>query len=124
ENINGRSRSITGGNRHAVHRNLPTTNRHAALTLRRAWPTLIVVGALGLMATGARIHEPPALLSPQCAAWDAAAGTALAALIADRSEVAEARLGDALFRLRRARRNCRHDWIGLARRDYDALIDG
>src|SRR5262245_8225170 len=102
---------------------MPTTRRSVARAARRGW-LVLAAGGLALMATGTVPHAPQATLSPQCAAWDAAASTTLAGLIADQSDVAEARLGDALFRLRRARRNCRHDFVGLARLDYDALIDG
>ena len=90
----------------------------------RIWPILLVIGACGLAAGQFGLGARPVSLSPQCAAWDVAASTVLAGLIADPSENAEAQLGDAVFRLRRARRNCRHDWVGLARLDYDALIDG
>jgi hypothetical protein len=44
--------------------------------------------------------------------------------IADRDPLIEQRLGDAVFRLRRARKYCRQDLVGLARLDYEALIDG
>jgi hypothetical protein len=99
--------------------------RRAARTLGRTWPLLIVAAVgLGHVAASARSDAAPGSLSPQCEAWDTAATVALTALIADRREIVEAQLGDALFRLRRARKNCRHDWTGLARLDYDALTDG
>ena len=106
--------------------NLSTPDRRAARTLGRTWPLLIVAAAVGLVhvASSARSDAARGSLSPQCEAWDTAATVALTALIADRSEIVEARLGDALFRLRRARKNCRHDWTGLARLDYDAITDG
>jgi hypothetical protein len=72
----------------------------------------------------ARSDESGEPLDPQCEAWDAAASAVLKELIADRSEIVAAQLGDALFRLRRARKNCRHQWLNLARLDYDALTDG
>jgi hypothetical protein len=103
---------------------MPITQYQVAPVLRRAWPLVVAAAVLVLAAIGTRAQAPQVAFSPQCAAWDAAASTTLAALIADRRDVAEARLGDALFRLRRARRNCRHDFVGLARLDYDALIDG
>ncbi len=58
----------------------------------------------------------------RCESWDQAASTALAGLIGDRSEAADAKLGDALFRLRRARKHCRHGFVSLAKLDYDALL--
>jgi hypothetical protein len=62
-----------------------------------------------------------ALFDPRCEAWDARASGAFAGLIGDRSAIADAKLGDALFRLRRARKYCRLGMIGLARSDYDSL---
>ena len=58
----------------------------------------------------------------RCESWDNEAGAVIASLIADRSEFAEARASDALFRLRRARKYCRIGFDGMARRDYDALL--
>jgi hypothetical protein len=60
----------------------------------------------------------------RCDAWDRAASAAVAALAAERHPVADQFLGDAVFRLRRARKNCRYDLVGLARGDYEALTDG
>jgi hypothetical protein len=31
-------------------------------------------------------------------------------------------LADAIFRLRRARRNCAEGWVGIACRDYQAIL--
>jgi hypothetical protein len=47
---------------------------------------------------------------------------AVAALVAERDAIADRKLGDAVFRLRRARNNCRYDLVNLARLDYQALI--
>lgn len=58
----------------------------------------------------------------RCENWDAAASAAVAGLVGDRSLAAEARLTDALFRLKRARKHCRYGFIALARLDYDALV--
>ena len=67
-------------------------------------------------------QQSPASFDPRCESWDADASVALAALIRERNEIAEAHLGDALFRLRRARKHCRYGFIPLARLDYDALL--
>jgi hypothetical protein len=94
--------------------------RVGALPLR----ALILVALLGVglaffsLATPA---EPARPFDARCEPWDDAASVAIARLVATRDETAEAFLGDAVFRLRRARRNCRSGWIGLARLDYDAL---
>lgn len=68
--------------------------------------------------------DPARPFDPRCETWDDAANAAIARLIATRDETAEAFFGDAVFRLRRARRNCRSGWVGLARGDYEALSDG
>ena len=84
--------------------------------------------ALIALAAAALLYLPFAIptesvrpLDARCEPWDDTASVAIARLVATRDETAEAFLGDAVFRLRRARRNCRSGWIGLARLDYDAL---
>ena len=67
----------------------------------------------------AATFAPP--LDPQCRAWDRATSIGIALLLPDDSDLAEARLDDALHRLRRARKHCRAGRIDLARQDYDAL---
>ena len=67
----------------------------------------------------AATFAPP--LAPQCQAWDRASSVGIALLVPDDSDVAEARLDDALYRLRRARKHCRAGRLDLARQDYDAL---
>jgi hypothetical protein len=62
---------------------------------------------------------PP--LDPQCRAWDRATSIGIALLLPDDSDIAEARLDDALHSLRRARKHCRAGRLDLARQDYDAL---
>lgn len=66
----------------------------------------------------------PASFDARCDAMDREAVRALAERIAERNEIVERSLGDALFRLQRARRNCRFGWVELARLDYIALLDG
>jgi hypothetical protein len=58
---------------------------------------------------------------PRCEPWDSEAAAALSGLIGNRNEIVEAQLGDALFRLRRARKYCRLGMPSLARLDYDSL---
>jgi hypothetical protein len=68
--------------------------------------------------------EPVAPFNHDCEAWDRLASAAVSDLIADRRPIVEQRLGDAVFRLRRARKYCRYDLAHLARLDYEALTDG
>lgn len=76
-----------------------------------------------LMVMGA-VPADETMLDPRCDAWDEAASAALAAAIAGRGPTSEYQLGDGVFRLRRARRNCKVGWHELARLDYEALVDG
>ena len=58
-----------------------------------------------------------------CMPWDAAARDALAMLVREPSDAALSHVGDAVFRLRRARRNCEHGWVRLACQDYHAVMN-
>jgi len=85
-------------------------------------PAFAAVAICGLLyAFLATSAEPIRAFDARCEPWDDAASAAVARLVAIRDETAEAFFGDAVFRLRRARRNCRAGWIGLARLDYEAL---
>jgi hypothetical protein len=87
---------------------------------------LAVTAAVGLslFAAWSAFGQTKPLFDARCDTWDAAATSALSDLIADRDPAVEQRLGDALFRLRRARKHCRYGFIGLAQLDYQALLDG
>jgi hypothetical protein len=61
---------------------------------------------------------------PFCETSDQAASAMVASLVADRSPAVDAKLADAVFRLRRARKYCSYGWRVLAQQDYDALLDG
>jgi hypothetical protein len=65
-------------------------------------------------------HATRPLAAP-CDGLDAAASNALTRLVADPSAAAESRARDALFRLQRARKNCRLGLTALARQDYAAI---
>jgi hypothetical protein len=67
----------------------------------------------------AATSAPP--LDPQCRTWDRDTSIGIALLLPDDSDLAEARLDDALYRLRRARKHCRAGRLDLARQDYDVL---
>lgn len=62
-----------------------------------------------------------ATLDPACTHWDQAASAKVAELVGDPSDVAQALLGDAVFKLKRARSHCRNGWVTLAGLDYSAL---
>jgi len=92
------------------------------------WRRLALIGAgvlgLGSIVSSLHANDPAAALDGRCEAWDRLASAAVSDLIADRDPLVEQRLGDAVFRLRRARKYCRQDLVGLARLDYEALTDG
>jgi hypothetical protein len=93
----------------------------------RWWmPVFIAVAAVGIVQAVASAGSGGQADSfdQRCEALDRAASAAVAALVAERDPVVEQRLGDAVFRLRRARKYCRQDLVGLARLDYAALTDG
>jgi hypothetical protein len=56
-----------------------------------------------------------------CAQWDDAAGEAIVRLVQSKSDADLRKLGDAVFRIRRARRNCSAGWFRLACLDYGAI---
>jgi Zn-dependent protease with chaperone function len=108
-------------------------NRIWAITIIRGIQTA-VVGLLGAILIAAIIpatdqdaiappEEIAAPFHPACARWDEAASDALARLVHDRNDVAARQLGDALFRLRRARKNCSLGWLVVACQDYRAILD-
>ena len=80
--------------------------------------------ALSLMAGWSAFGQATPPFDARCEAWDASASAAVGGLVADRDRAVEQRLGDAVFRLRRARKYCRYGFISLARFDYQALLDG
>lgn len=66
----------------------------------------------------------PVRFDASCETSDQAASAAVASLITQRTAVADAKLADAIFRLRRARKYCSYGWLTLAQQDYQALLDG
>lgn len=92
-------------------------------SLRRPLLAIAVIGAASMAAlTVWPKSSSQDAFDPRCASWDAAASKALDGLIRERGPTADAYLGDAVFRLRRARSHCRHGLAPLARLDYDALV--
>jgi hypothetical protein len=64
-------------------------------------------------------------VTPVCAQWDGLARDSLARRVQNGERDADLRqVGDAVFRLRRARRNCHAGWIALACQDYLAVARG
>ena len=59
-----------------------------------------------------------------CARWDEAAGEVIVRLVQSKSDVDLRKVGDAVFRIRRARRNCSAGWFRLACLDYQRIASG
>ena len=79
------------------------------------------VGQIGYWAVVAEGIEKP--LDSVCASWDREASVGVALLVRNPTAQGESQLDDALFRLRRARKNCRAGWLDIARQDYASLRD-
>jgi hypothetical protein len=56
-----------------------------------------------------------------CAGWDATARETIAALVRQPGDAALRQVGDVVFRLRRARRNCAQGWLKIACQDYQVI---
>ena len=94
------------------------------LTWQRSLLLLLAVfgiGQIGYWAVVAGGIEKP--LDSVCASWDREASVGVALLVPNPTALGESHLDDALFRLRRARKNCRAGWLDIARQDYQSLRD-
>jgi hypothetical protein len=94
------------------------------LTWQRLLLLLLAIfgfGQIGYWAVVAEGFEKP--LDAVCASWDREASVGVALLVPRTTALDESRLEDALFRLRRARKNCRAGWLDVARQDYLSLRD-
>jgi hypothetical protein len=88
---------------------------------------IIAVVLFAASAVGSRLSlefaaASEAPLHRMCGDWEPGASEAVGVLVRDPSDATARQASDALFRLRRARRNCRAGWIGLACQDYQAII--
>lgn len=64
-----------------------------------------------------------ASVAPACARWDELASGTVARLLQEGKRDADLQqVSDAVFRIRRARRNCRVGWVTLACQDYAAIV--
>lgn len=59
-----------------------------------------------------------------CLQWHLAAGAAVSRLVRSTSDADLLQVNDAVFRIRRARRNCEAGWVTLACQDYHAVAAG
>jgi hypothetical protein len=99
---------------------LPAALAAGALALSIALAVPLLRGGEG----DARVARTAALSpGPSCGLWDEQVTAAIAQRVrASRGDDELRLLADALFRLRRARRNCAEGWVGIACRDYQAIM--
>jgi hypothetical protein len=98
-----------------------------------------IVGVLAILAAAVvllpifKTHSDPSIQAQAalagtahvCARWDERASEAIAHLLEHgKGDVGERQIGDAMTRVRRARRSCQLNWIALACQDYHAIIHG
>ena len=109
------------------------TNSDEAPTTTSRWAIGVVAGLLlaiilwplfkGATDAGADSKAIKANLAPACARWDERASETIARLLREGKRDADLqRVNDAVFRIRRARRNCQAGWITLACQDYSVII--
>jgi len=99
---------------------------------RRAWGGMLAIGALtALFTVGLASRAPPDEMSVErqrlaraCMEWHLAAGAVAARLLQSTRDADLVQAGDAVFRMRRARRNCDAGWFVLACQDYHAVTTG
>jgi len=59
-----------------------------------------------------------------CLQWHLAAGAVVSRLVQSTRDADLVQVGDAVFRMRRARRNCDSGWVTLACQDYHSVVAG
>jgi hypothetical protein len=93
----------------------------------QAAPAAVVLSAIvlaGVTYLLRAVEEPlPTAFDQSCELLDGKASTLLSDLLSQHDEAVDRQFNDWLFRLQRARRNCRFGWIDLARLDYQALLE-
>jgi hypothetical protein len=75
-------------------------------------------------ATAGDDHVEKQTLARACMQWHLAAGAVAARLIQSTRDADLLLVGDSIFRMRRARRNCETGWVALACQDYQAVAAG
>ena len=111
-----------------LHASLPPADRSSAPVWARNLisTTVIVAGTLLLHSIFSRPAESTAqtagivdqLLAPACMQWHQAASLAVARLAESTQDSDLRQVNDAIFRMRRALRNCEEGWLSLACQDY------
>lgn len=85
--------------------------------------SLLGLAALsGLHSGGSHAADEDRTVRVACSQWDEAATKVLAGIVQDPRDSELRQVGDAIFRIRRARRNCEAGWTSLACLDYAAVM--
>lgn len=102
----------------------------AAGQSRRAWGGMLAIVALvallsTIMTTHGTTSDDAAAetqrLARSCLQWHLAASTVVSRLVQSTRDADLVQVGDSIFRMRRARRNCEAGWYALACQDYHAI---
>jgi len=87
----------------------------------------LVVGLLAIIvfrtastSDQAEVHRA----AKSCHQWHLAAGAAVSRLVRSTRDADLVQVNDAVFRIRRANRNCEAGWVALACQDYHAVAAG
>jgi len=113
------------------HVPLLALNRSIAADWRRSAGGLFALGAVVVLVTaaafGSGVRPDDASVEKQrlvrtCMEWHLAAGAVVSRLVLSTRDADLLQVGDSVFRMRRARRNCEAGWVTLACQDYHAVV--
>jgi uncharacterized protein YcbX len=85
------------------------------------WVVSLLVQAVEQDAQAFAQHRPS---TAPCMGWDDAASDAIIRLVQSKSDSDLRQVSNAVFQMRRARRNCEGGWVALACQDYQAIVRG
>jgi hypothetical protein len=112
---------------------LTSVNRSMSLDRsRRTWAGILAgVAVATLLVTVEFTHGTSTVdagaekqrLARSCLEWHLAAGVVVSRLVQSTRDADLLQVGDAVFRMRRARRNCEAGWYVLACQDYHAVTN-
>jgi hypothetical protein len=105
------------------YRDVPAVPDRPAFRATGLMLGLVVTTLLAALAFSANAGHATRPLAADCVGPDAAASNAIHRLLGETSAAAESRARDAMFRLQRARKNCRIGLVTLAQRDYAAITE-
>lgn len=112
-----------------VHVPLAAADRAAASPQPRRIFAICALGIAALIAHSTMVRPQHSgaeeqALAPSCTQWHQAASEAVSRLAQSRRDPDLRRVNDAIFRMRRALRNCEEGWFRLACQDYYAVARG